>query len=246
LIGWVAAVPLVDQRYEQAWHHLRVMSAAERRFEPGATAVRRDVFAGKVWTAAPFRVVRDHGDELVLTCWPGIESLAPATWTEWLRTGDEAVRKQALPDLAAGRWELERWIWRDTVLLTRLGAGEYFSVSQFFTPDGRAARWYVNFERPFRRTPIGIDTFDLLLDLVIAPDLSWHAWKDEDEYAQGRHLGLIDDTTHRHVDEGRQQVMALLEDRHGPFAEDWSGWSVAVDWPKPVLPPGVLEIPAGS
>jgi hypothetical protein len=225
---------------------LLMTSVAGRRFEPGATAVRRDTFAGKVWTAAPFRVVRDLGGELVLTCWPGVESLASTTWIEWLRTGDEAVRKQALPNLAARRWELGRWIWRDTVVLTRLGAGEYFSVSQFFTPDRRAPGWYVNFERPFRRTPIGIDTFDLLLDLVIAPDLSWHVWKDEDEYAQGRRLGLIDDTTHRHVEEGRQQVMALLEDRQGTFADDWSGWSVAADWPTPVLPSGALEIPAGS
>jgi hypothetical protein len=54
-------------------------------------------------------------------------------------------------------------------------------------------------------------------------NLSWHVWKDE--HVQGRRLGLTDDTTHRHVEEGRHQVMALLEDRQGPFAEDWTGWS---------------------
>jgi hypothetical protein len=41
------------------------------------------------------------------------------------------------------------------------------------------AHWYVNFQRPMRRTAIGFDTFDLLLDLVIAPDLSRWDWKDE-------------------------------------------------------------------
>ena len=48
--------------------------------------------------------------------------------------------------------------------------------------------WYANFERPFQRTPIGIDTFDLLLDLVIEPDSSYR-WKDEGEYRLGRQLG---------------------------------------------------------
>src|SRR5260370_38232545 len=192
------------------------MSVVGRRFEPGATTVRRDTFAGKVWTAAPFRGVRDLGDELVLTCWPGIESLAPATWIEWLLTGDETVRKQGLPSLAAGRWELGRWIWRDTVLLARLAAGEYFSVSQFFTPDQRAPGRYVNFERPFRRTPIGIDTFDLLLDLVIAPALSWHVAKDEHGSPQGRRLGRIDAPTHPPCGESPQQARAPLEAAQRP------------------------------
>lgn len=218
----------------------------ERRFEPGDTAVRRDIFAGKVWTAAPYRVVRDHGDELVLACWPGNESLAPTTWIEWLRTGDDAVRKQALPNLAAGRWELARWTWRDTVRLSSLAAGEYFSVNRFIVPDAGVPGWYVDFERPFRRTSIGVDTFDLFLDLIVEPDLSGHAWKDEDEYAQARRLGLVDDGTHRQVDEARQRVMALIEDRKGPFAEDWSGWSVEADWTQPVLPPELMEVPIES
>ena len=194
-----------------------------------------------MWTAAPFRVIWDD-EALVLACWPGIESLAPTTWIDWLRTGDDTVRKQALPNLAAGNWKLDRWAWRDTVLVNRLTEGTYFSVSRFFTPGQSDPAWYVDFERPFRRTPIGIDTFDLFVDLVIAPDLSWHKWKDEDEYAQARRLGLVDDTTHRHVDQARQQVVALLEDRTGPFADIWSG-AVAPNWPEPELPPDALTVP---
>jgi Protein of unknown function (DUF402) len=138
-------------------------------FAAGATAVRRDVLRGRVWAAAPHRVVRDSGGELVLAYWPGIESLAPTTWIEWLGSGDDALRKQAIPNLARGQWELGRWVWRDTIVLSWFGADQDLSVHRYWDSAGTPLRWYVNFERPFQRTRIGIDTFDLLLDLVIRP-----------------------------------------------------------------------------
>jgi protein associated with RNAse G/E len=211
-------------------------------FAEGSTAVRRDTVGGKVWTAAPHRVIRDTGGELAMCCWPGVELVAPTTWIEWLVTGDDAVRKRAVPDLASGRWRLGRWTWRDTTLLSRFRAGELFSVHHYFGA-GRRGGWYVNFERPFRRTAIGIDTFDLLLDLVVEPDLSGWTWKDEDEYAHGRRIGLIDDALHSRVDEARQRVLALIEAGEGPFADDWSAWRRDPAWPVPALPPDALDAP---
>lgn len=198
--------------------------------------MRRDVLAGKVWSAAPYRVIADSGDDLVLACWPGVAMRSPTTWIDWLRTGDDAVRKQAIPNLAAGHWELGDWTWRDTTLLARFRTGDWFSVHRFFDPDDRCGGWYVNFEVPHQRTSTGIDTFDLLLDLVVEPDLSAYAWKDEDEYAHGRRLGLITDAQHRHVDRARQQVVQLIAERAGPFADDWSWWRRDPAWPLPALP----------
>ena len=77
------------------------------------------------------------------------------------------------------------------------------------------------------------------MDLVVTPDLSACRWKDEDEYAQGRRLGLIDDALHQHVDTARQQVIALIESRQGPFADNWSSWKRDPAWPAPALPPGM-------
>ncbi|MFJ2778760.1 MULTISPECIES: DUF402 domain-containing protein [unclassified Kitasatospora] len=216
---------------------------SEKPFEPGATAVRRDIMHGKVWTAMPLRTLADTGDTLALAAWPGIESLAPTTWITSLRTGDEAVRKQGIADLAAGRWELGRWVWRDTTVLSCYTAGEYFSVHRFLDEQGRPLRWYVNFELPHRRTAIGIDTFDLFLDLVAAPDLSTHAWKDEDEYAQARRLGLIDDAHHRLVDQARDRALGLLRRRQGPFAPAGSTWTPPPLFPLPTLPDTALSAP---
>ncbi len=121
-----------------------------------------------MWSASPHRVVRDNGDHLTLAYWPGIQSLAPTTWIEWLRGGDDSIRKQAIPDLARGQWELGRWTWRGTSAPSWFGLDPNFSIHRFCPIDGRPPRWYVNFECPPRSTAIGIDTFDLLLDLAAA------------------------------------------------------------------------------
>lgn len=104
----------------------------------------------------------------------------------------------------------------------------------------------MNFERPSHRTRIGIDTFDLLIDLVITPDLSRWTRKDVDEYAQARRLGLINKTDHHRVQQARQRAVALVEAGDGPFAQDWSHWRVQPHWPLPVLPEDALDSPDGD
>jgi protein associated with RNAse G/E len=215
-----------------------------RRFAAGATAVRRDVLRGGVWTAAPMRVIHDRPGELLLAYWPGIEGLASTIQIESLLTGDDAVRKQAIPALAEGRWELGRWTWRDTLLLTWLDVDEDFGVCRFLRTESGRETWYINFQRPYRRTRIGVDTFDLLLDLVVAPDRSRWDWKDEDEYAQGRRLGLIGDEEHRRIERARERAVALVESGGGPLAQDWSAWRVPPSWPYPALPEDTLDVPA--
>ncbi|MFE5586104.1 DUF402 domain-containing protein [Kitasatospora sp. NPDC056531] len=208
------------------------------RFESGARVVRRDIHAGKVWSAQPYRALADTGTVLELAYWPGIRSLAPTTWTTALRTGDDAVRKSGLTNLAAGTWMLDSWAWQDTVLRSRFEPGEWFSAHHFQTPAGEPLRLYVNFEKPAVRTRIGIDTLDLLVDLVVEPDLSGHRWKDTDEYAHGRRLGFITDQDHRLVEQARERVLGFLQDRAGPFAAPWPAWAPETDWPLPQLPDG--------
>jgi protein associated with RNAse G/E len=217
-----------------------------REFQPGETAVRRDVFRRKVWSAHALRVVEDTAEALVLGCRPGAESLAPTTWIESLLTGDGTARLRALPNLADGNWQLGHWTWRDTAHLQWVPPDTWFSVNAFFDAegDGQLMHWYVNFQHPMRRTSIGFDTFDLLLDLVVTPDLSRWDWKDEDEYAHGRRLGVVSETDHRAVEKAREEVIAMIEGGVGPFAAErgLGKWRYEPHWPDPQLPTGVLDL----
>ncbi|MCX4529303.1 DUF402 domain-containing protein [Streptomyces sp. NBC_01551] len=113
-----------------------------------------------------------------------------------------AARASSSRYLAAGQWELSSWRWQETAVLLWNPPGTYFTINAFYDPtlDHRLLRWYVNFQRPLRRTSIGFDTFDLFLDLIVDPDLSRWTWKDHDEYAHARRLGVVTDDDYRAVD----------------------------------------------
>ncbi|MEU7906361.1 NUDIX domain-containing protein [Actinoplanes sp. NPDC049118] len=210
-------------------------------FAEGATVTRRDVLDGRVWTAAPHRVLSDDGTRLVLATWPGTIGYTPANWIRWFTDGDESARKQAVTDLAGGGGELGRWIWQDTIVVTWVGLDPDFNVQLYQPTDDRPAHWKINFERPVTRTAIGIDTCDLLLDLITDPASTTWRWKDEDEYDEIRRHGLVSDAEDRRVQAARLRAVAFVEAGQGPLAEDWSTWRVPDDWPLPQLSPGALD-----
>jgi hypothetical protein len=213
-------------------------------FPTGSTVVRRDIFNGKIWTAAAHRVLADNGQQLSLACWPGSPSYVPTTWIRWLHDRDDATRQEGIPHLASGQWQLGAWTWQDTATLTWVGCDPDFSVIYFRAVTGGTEHWKINFERPIQRTPDGIDTFDLLLDLTADPSADRWSWKDEQEYEQARRLGIIGDAEHRRVQAARERAVAFVESRSGPLGHDWSTWQVPVEWPALTLAPHALDAPA--
>jgi predicted RNA-binding protein associated with RNAse of E/G family len=100
----------------------------------------------------------------------------------------------------------------------------------------------VNFERPPSWHASGWDTLDLAVDLVVEPDGAWR-WKDEDEYAQCRRLGLVTDAEHSAVQAAREQAVAAVQAREGLFGEDAAKlWRPDPAWRRPAL----ADVPARS
>jgi hypothetical protein len=207
------------------------------RFDIGSVAVRRNVFRGKVRSAWPARVVHDTGDEIAWVCWSGTELTAE---TSWRSSGDP---QRGLAELASGEWSLGTHLLTDITFLGFQLPDVWFSVLLFFQPSGDFGIWYVNFEQPYRRTPIGFDTCDHFIDLVFNPD-GTHHWKDEDEYAQGRQLGLVTDAQHAEIERAKDQVFSMFEERTGPFDQRWLNWRRDPAWPLPVLPDNAITVPA--
>lgn len=212
-------------------------------FETGRTVVRREVHrSGRLWNEQALRVIEDTGEALVTACTPGAEARWPALYLKARSDGDRSVRTEAFDAMATGTWDLAPAAWQETDLLLWKPPGAWFSVNAFYHSDGhghgrRLRNWYVNFERPTVRTASGFDTFDLTVDLLIDPDLSSWTWKDEDEYAHVRRLGIVSDAEHRAVDAARAEVLAMLAERTGVFAhaQQWARWQWQPQWPTPRL-----------
>ncbi|MFJ7591758.1 DUF402 domain-containing protein [Streptomyces sp. NPDC097617] len=221
-----------------------------RSFEVGRTVVRRDVHrSGRVWSEQALRVLDDSDAALVTACAPGAEVRWPALYARARDDRDRSARTDAFDEMATGAWELAAAVWQETDLLLWKPPAAWFSVNAFYIPDGdgdgrRLWNWYVNFERPTVRTAAGFDTFDLTVDLVIAPDLSGWEWKDEDEYAHVRRLGIVSDAEHEAVDAARDQILAMLAERSGVFAdaERWAAWRWEPTWPTPYLGPAAVRV----
>lgn len=97
--------------------------------------------------------------------------------------------------------------------------------------------WYVNLELPWRRTAMGFDSRDLVLDIVITEDLSSWEWKDADELEWALDAGTIDAETAEFTKSAGAQAIALLETRAFPFDTDWDRWRPDPAWRLPTLPP---------
>ncbi len=190
----------------------------------------RDLWRGRVWSARAMRVVEDQGALLALWVEPGAPCKLPASYLRGERNG-------LLEELASGTWELRDAVWRHTRLLTLIPSDRWYTISLFFDPAAdRFSFWYVNFQRPCARTALGIDTCDLFLDLVVAPDHRF-SYKDEDEFARARELGLITPEIDARVRSAAEQVIASIEARAFPFDGSWQRWR-----PDPVA---CAALPAG-
>ena len=175
-------------------------------------AVWRDVHRGRVWRAQACRVVVETDELLALWIPAGAPAKVPAGG---LRIpGDEWVLEDATPK-------------RDQLCVARRGRAH--SVYLFWREDWELEHWYVNFERPLRRTALGVDTFDEKLDLIVRPDGSYR-WKDEDELEAAAAVGLLD------PDAVRAEAARVLEE--WPFPTGWEDWRPDPAWPVPRLPDG--------
>ena len=188
---------------------------------PGDAVLLRSVYRGRVRWTVPHRLVAADGARLALYCGPGNEG-------RWL------------PRDADGRY-LERWVrgdppvpfrWRLTHVLRLVHPDDAHTVEVFWDERWSLIGWYVNLQAPLRRTPLGWDTTDWALDLVVRPDGSWR-WKDERDFAQARALGVLDDDAAAAVRAEGERVVAKR-----PWPTGWEDWRPPPEWTPLALPDG--------
>jgi len=202
--------------------------------EAGETVVRRDIYSGRVWSAAALVVVDDSPDELVAVRMPG---------SEWIGAAGYPGHERVQTAFTTGSWDLERYRWSATWGLLHVRHDRHFNVIDLHdAATGDLSCWYVNFERPAKRHDDGraYDTLDLMLDLVVLADRST-LWKDEDHWAWARASGVFEPADVATVESVRAEVEADARAGRGAFTDDWLDWrpdgvaapDLPADWDRP-------------
>ena len=196
------------------------------RWRPGDSVALREVWGGWVFEARPAIVVQDEPWQQTF--------FVPAGVTFGLPLDENGIELR-LPDRP---WDLRirEQGWTNPVLSFAWPDTPY-SILVWWV-NGVPQQWYVNLQAPLVRTPIGFDTTDHALDVLVALEGTEWEWKDEDELADAVRIGLFsedDAAWFRHWGERAVEHILL---RLPPFDVDWRTWTPDPGWPLPVLSVG--------
>ncbi len=201
--------------------------AAVKRWRSGDTVVLRELWDGRVWQARPAIVVRDD-DRMFVDYVP-----ARMRYRRPVAADGTPLR------IPTQHWTLEEIEWDHQRVLAFSFPETWYAVILYWddTTD-EFQGYYMNIQSPLRRTPIGFDTVECLLDAVVPPDRSSWAWKDEDELRESVARGMFtEEDAAAFYAAGERGVEHVLL-REPPFDEPWEEWRPDPDWPLPELPPG--------
>lgn len=203
-------------------------------WKPGDVVVHQEVWRDRVWAARPVVVVEDSPDRLLFWLPIGTVRKVPYTPPHRVDPGNRTARIIDL--LERGDWIHVDHVW-DVSCLWIIRPGDWHAVWISFLPTGQQFGWYVNLQRPVRRTAIGIESMDLALDVVATPDRVW-SWKDDDEFEQILQRGIFAPDLGERVRSEALEVIDRLERNEPPFGEGWDRWRPDPAWPVPALPAG--------
>jgi len=95
----------------------------------------------------------------------------------------------------------------------------------------------VNLEDSWRKTSLGYDTTDHLLDIWVDPDRTWR-WKDEDHLVEAVEVGLFTSEKAEAIRAEGERAIERIEAWSAPFDEGWETWTPPPGWTLPQIPDG--------
>ena len=204
----------------------------ERWFKSGETVALREVWDGRVFYARPVTVVEDTPARSMFYVPPVVRSLEPE---------DDEGAPLRIPDR---EWQLkDHEVHHHPFLSFAFPETSYAILASWDEETGDFRGWYINLQSPLRRTDVGFDIREHLLDVLIPPDRSSWSWKDEDELGQAVDEGLFtEDEAARFRAAGERAVEQIIL-REPPFDEDWESWRPDPAWSTPELSEAATSVP---
>jgi hypothetical protein len=199
--------------------------SVDEKWKFGDVILLRCAWHDRLWYASPATIVEDT-DELIAFYW---RAGTPNKKPPMRLTYKELLAPQQVP-LVDGQWTMT-----DVLMLSIPGSGFGLMV-MWASGHTRFNQWYVNLQDPLRRTPLGFDTMDRMLDIVITPDRThWH-WKDDAEFSEAVEHGVYSIDEAGAIREDRLSLIKTLVDEHSLFTEGWDRWMPPNHWPIPAVP----------
>lgn len=126
--------------------------------------------------------------------------------------------RMLLPGAWEGSHEEATWSGPHMVRLHPVGRS-YSVIRAWVATEDRFDGWYVNLEQPWRRTAIGFDSRDDILDVTVSDDLSRCGLKDDDELDYAVEVGLRTAADAETARATAELVMDAIAARRWPFDE---------------------------
>ena len=196
-------------------------------WSPGSPIVQRSVRDRRIRYMRSLTVVEDQDDLVALYLAPGYPCKRPGG----VRGGPRG--RMLLTD--SGRHE--DWVWAKNRVLKLYRPGDAHQTQLFWrADDGAFLGWYIDLLEALRRTPIGFDTRDHILDIWVAPDRSSWEWKDEDELEWCLATGELSPQQVTMIRAEGERAVERLTAADPPIYKEWEDWSPDPSWPVPTIP----------
>jgi protein associated with RNAse G/E len=202
-------------------------------FLPGQTVVVSERRRGLLWAAIPHRCITAENERLVTYLPRG----TIATYASNRDLPDTRHLPRSDRKLEAMRTRVYEVVERPTGLsqLHFFVPGRYSHVNLGWADNAEFVGWYVNFELPSTPTADGLESKDLVLDLMIAPDRNWE-WKDQADFDTAIDQGILSPDLRPHLIAEADRILTMSDRQDGPFDPMWTSWKPDPDWPVPQLP----------
>jgi len=204
----------------------------------GDNVLLRGMYNNRPVYVQSLRVIKDTPEETALFIWPGAECMMPSgyihhghngRWNRWEETINNTI-------------QMEKFCWHTNRFLILLEPDKFFSTIYIWEAAcDQFLCYYINFQLPYHRTPLGFDTLDLDLDIVIETSLNWE-WKDKDEYQVGIDSGGIKSEWVREIELAQNEVFARIKKQIYPLDASWLNWRPDPAWLAPHLPENWDEV----
>ncbi len=203
------------------------------KWDSGTQIIQYETWRGEIGTARPVTVVHCTPETIAAYTHPhvtfvtrGIENRQSLSLSEridlYTRGIDSSVddfRTVISPDLH---------------VLALYDADSWHPVLLFWSIDWQFKFWYVNLQTPLRRLHRGFASQDMVLDIVVQPDMTWD-WKDCDEFEALIAKPFFSREEEYAVKDASDRMVAAIENRGAPFCDGWEDWRPDENWLVPCL-----------